>query len=1034
MDNNEIMVSSTTSDIDLSTYLDNQAYLPFAGGGRLNLHNGEVKYEFTDTNVGGVAFPFELRHIFNKLSTVDNYYGKYWNLSVNRRMWYYTESSGIPFYENEYGETIYFVGSDDPNVYEDVCNLDMKFYSYTDEGLMLVDKLGSKMFFDYNGWLSKMTDVNGNYILIERSGDRPTKIRDSFGRTTEFTYSNGLLSRITDSSCRAVEYEYDNTNHLVRVVWQDGADIVLTYTNNRLTSIKDIDGTITVLKYEENEENDCYGRGIRIEKYPAGSDISIYSCEDYTDISYVPKLVDFTTGYERPGNATVTFKSGINKAVYFDVDGRPTFIYEYQPKIQNGVELEGRKQIVGSTLYKYQNRRRNYVSSVIQDEDETNLLEDGSFEEYSTDAPTWQSTGLTAYDNAVSSYYVDGNKSFYFSTNKLNGLYNKMISQTVPGSKLAEMKGEYLTLSGWAMGSVYYASLSATVTYSDNSTETKSVNFGKGSDKWSYEELPIKINKEKTVDNIVVSIKSTNQSTYRFDNIRLVNSPVRYSELGDKYSVEEDGDVDHRLSQFTGKFVDALVTVFGKTMTIDETIDSFDGINKSQLIKNTSHDVVREKITDGEGNCFCNYYEYDNKHQLIYSQDYRGIITKYTYNSVGMVTSVKSWYCSDMNPSTIAEPTEFFLKTMTYDETGEFLIRENDPRGDYIYTTNEYDTTKCLLQNTTAPNGQKTSYTYDPNNDLVTMVSAMVGENEYSVLYGYTNRRLTSITHNGFNYGFTYDGMGRLNDVKIAGETYSTNDYLLTDTTTVTTTYATGEKMRVETDKFDRPAKTTYIDENENATILSETEYDSLGRVTKSIDNITENEYNYKYDGFGNITEKTEGVLTSNNVYDSNNRLVEENTVYDDYGWQTARPIYDKNASGKIYPDNAISGMEYDDWLNFEIEKDVYGRVVKKSYSRSNESEFLSISYEYYNKPEETGTRLTNLVKKQITRVNGGIVQAFYYYYDINGNIGTVEHSDYPESIETQDFGVTVENYEYDGMNQLIREDNRFFDETVLCT
>ena len=97
-----------------------------------------------------------------------------------------------------------------------------------------------------------------------------------------------------------------------------------------------------------------------------------------------------------------------------------------------------------------------------------------------------------------------------------------------------------------------------------------------------------------------------------------------------------------------------------------------------------------------------------------------------------------------------------------------------------------------------------------------------------------------------------------------------------------------------------------------------------------------------------------------------------------------------------------------------------------------NEPEVLSISYEYYNKSEENGTRLTNLVQKQVTRVNGESVQAFYYYYDKNGNISTVEHSDYPETIETQDYGVTVENYEYDGMNQLIREDNKQLNRSYL--
>ncbi len=122
--------------------------------------------------------------------------------------------------------------------------------------------------------------------------------------------------------------------------------------------------------------------------------------------------------------------------------------------------------------------------------------------------------------------------------------------------------------------------------------------------------------------------------------------------------------------------------------------------------------------------------------------------------------------------------------------------------------------------------------------------------------------------------------MGRAKDVKIAGEIYSTNDYLLTDITTVTTTYATGEKMKVETDRFNQPIKTTYIDEDNNSTVLTETQYDSLGRVTKAIDKAELMTYNYKYDGFGNVVDYADNFNTITNTFDSNNRLTEKHLFF----------------------------------------------------------------------------------------------------------------------------------------------------------
>ncbi len=462
-----------------------------------------------------------------------------------------------------------------------------------------------------------------------------------------------------------------------------------------------------------------------------------------------------------------------------------------------------------------------------------------------------------SYGNGDSYIYdTHGNQLVFNSDNQLykiidnNGNY--ITIEGYPATKIIDSFGRVTNIeytNGLMTRIIDYAGRNTVLEYDDNKNLIKitdpdghsvefSVDYVNQCVSWQYTAVPIVVNRSKTVENIEIFFKAYDLLSFivegYVDNIRLINAPANFVTYEKNlYNVNE--------------------VVFGKNFSIKEKVKSYDGKSEIIQLKNVSHDVVKTTIVDAEGNEFSSYSEYDDKHNLIYFQDYRGIITKYTYNSVGMVTSVKTWYCPDMNPSTIAEPTEFFLKTMTYDETGEFLIRENDPRGDYIYTTNEYDTTKSLLNSTTAPNGQKTSYTYDPNNDFVTKVSAMVGENEYSVLYGYTNRFLTSITHNGFNYGFTYDGMGRTKNVKIAGTTYSTNDYLLTDTTTVTTTYATGEKMKVETDRFNQPIKTTYIDADENLEVLLETQYDSLGRVTKSIDNTTENEYNYKYDGFSNL-------------------------------------------------------------------------------------------------------------------------------------------------------------------------------------
>ena len=178
------------------------------------------------------------------------------------------------------------------------------------------------------------------------------------------------------------------------------------------------------------------------------------------------------------------------------------------------------------------------------------------------------------------------------------------------------------------------------------------------------------------------------------------------------------------------------------------------------------------------------------------------------------------------------------------------------------------------MTNTTTPNGQTTSYTYDNASDLVTNVTAVVGNATYSVVYGYSNRKLTKITHNGFDYGFTYDGMGRTKKVQIAGTTYSENTYTLAETTTVSTEYASGEVMTVETDRHEQPVKRTYSKNSGSSVVITEGEYDSLGKTVRVLDKIANKEYTYTYNGFDNVTsEKVNGSAFKTYVYDSHNRL-----------------------------------------------------------------------------------------------------------------------------------------------------------------
>ena len=292
------------------------------------------------------------------------------------------------------------------------------------------------------------------------------------------------------------------------------------------------------------------------------------------------------------------------------------------------------------------------------------------------------------------------------------------------------------------------------------------------------------------------------------------------------------------------------------------------------------------------------------------------------------------WYWAVFNPDSctgVANPTEYFKNETEYDSTGEFSVGVSDQRSENIKTQNSYNTIKGLLSSTVTPNGQVTNYTYDSDSDLITSVHTLIGNTDYSVLYGYTNNKLTSITHNGFDYTFTYDGMGRTKKVMLAGSDYTENTYILTDTTTVSTEYASGEKMTVVSDRKNQPIRRTYKDQNGEVTVIAEGEYDILGKPVSVLDNITSKEYTYKYDGYDNVTEeKINGSLFKKCDYDSHNRL--ESTEYHVLGnVHTYLPIYDKRTSDNaVYIDNATVGITLSGIFTERTNKDNNGRVTEK--------------------------------------------------------------------------------------------------------
>ncbi len=119
-----------------------------------------------------------------------------------------------------------------------------------------------------------------------------------------------------------------------------------------------------------------------------------------------------------------------------------------------------------------------------------------------------------------------------------------------------------------------------------------------------------------------------------------------------------------------------------------------------------------------------------------------------------------------------------------YDGEGSQITKVYDERFDSPCT--EYAYTNDLVTARTEQNGQTYRYTYDPANDNMTSVSAAVSTRTPENDFAYTNGYLTKVTHNGFDFGFAYDGLGRNSRISAGGSTLVSLAYTSGAQSTVT--------------------------------------------------------------------------------------------------------------------------------------------------------------------------------------------------------------------------------------------------------
>ena len=374
------------------------------------------------------------------------------------------------------------------------------------------------------------------------------------------------------------------------------------------------------------------------------------------------------------------------------------------------------------------------------------------------------------------------------------------------------------------------------------------------------------------------------------------------------------------------------------------------------------------------------------------TETYAKIIGDSEYRNTDGSHPEQDWYVQTFD----APAGNRIESSMTYTDNGAYASSVTDSRGqatNYTYLEN-----RGLLSTQEDPRGNVTQYTYNSMSDKLTKVEQKSGGVvKAAVEYGYTKDQLTRITHNGFDYTFTYDRFGNPLSTQVAGQTLSTNIYGPRNGFLERMNYGNGAYIEYQYDPLYR-VNAKWLNGIKQADYL----YDNQGDLYRFIDMAGGYTERYMSDMAGRPTRM---IRTGNHAletvygYGEGSLLSWKKTRVD--GRETSLQMeYNKNSQ----PTKITASLNGTCLNQTHITYDNLGRVSSSSIMRCAVPMYpVSTTYEYLS----AGTgKTTSLVRRMTT--NG---RTWTVDYDGNGNI---------TSLADTAGGTFL--YEYDALNQLVKE------------
>ena len=339
-----------------------------------------------------------------------------------------------------------------------------------------------------------------------------------------------------------------------------------------------------------------------------------------------------------------------------------------------------------------------------------------------------------------------------------------------------------------------------------------------------------------------------------------------------------------------------------------------------------------------------------------------------------------------------------------------------------------------LLSKKIVISGSETLQFYDDSGNLTTELTKADGKNYLNTYTWNREEQKTYMTYNGLAYAYTYDSMGNILTVDVNGKrlvqyvygydyeedeetgaSYKSDCYLLR------VNYANGGNIRYQYEDMDvlsmkedengnvttetkKEHKLAYVKVDGKATDSSTYTYNQYGNVTKYVDSDNGVTYNYTYDSKQNLTG-----ITGDNGFSMTTHSTDNSDE------KTGKTSYTTDTTWKLGQDEKKLHYSYESTEESKTETAVTDLItgtkqtIERNLENGNETVKIGDTISWNATQEEK--------QGKITYKNGSTL---LYTYDDNGNITKISEKSDSAATET-----ILATYSYDGMSQLLRENNR---------